>query len=68
MTTSTADVIADRDVLSSWIRSAVVKVSSTATFVSPLLQVDIRRIGQREQGFWVTMKPSAVGSLIPSCR
>lgn len=55
MTTSTADVIAARDVLSSWIRSAVVNVSSTATFVSPLLQVDIRRIGQREQGFWVTI-------------
>jgi hypothetical protein len=51
VTMSTADVIAARDVLSSWIRSAAANVSSTATFrAARLLQVDICRIDQREQG------------------
>jgi hypothetical protein len=60
---STGDVIAARDVLSSWIRSAVANVSPTATFVPPACSRSTSGVSaRRNNGCLVLMKPSAVRS------
>jgi hypothetical protein len=66
---STADVIAARDVLSSWIRSAAANVSSTATFVPPACSRSTSGVSTSgNKGCLVIMKPCAIRFLIPNCR
>jgi hypothetical protein len=66
---SIADVIAARDVLSSWIRSRRgERLADGHVPAARLLQVDVWRIGQREQGLLGHHETLCYPFLMPNCR